>query len=155
MDSPYRIPTRPVSAKLVVEGGRHESVFFYLSTVSETHAGAETVEEALNRRREFVPVGLAEGGKNLLIRRRAIERVTVASSEPDLFELSELAPCVDLVHLELRGGEIIEGTLATILPAEHPRLSDYFNLEHALFVPIAVDDAVTFVNRDFISIVRL
>ena len=154
MDSPYRIPTRPVSAKLVVEGGRNESVFFYLSTVSETHAGAETVEEALNRLREFIPVGLAEGGRNLLIRRRAIERVTVASSEPDLFEISELAPCVDLVHLELRG-EIIEGTLATILPPENPRLSDYFNLEHALFVPIAVDDAVTFVNRDFISIVRL
>ncbi len=63
MDSPYRISTRPVSAKLVVEGGRHELVFVYLSTLSETHAGAETVEEALNRRRQFIPVGLAEGGK--------------------------------------------------------------------------------------------
>ena len=62
---------------------------------------------------------------------------------------------MDLVRLELTGGETIEGTLATVLSPQEPRLSDYFNSGAADFIPLAVAEGVTFVNRGFISIVWL
>ena len=62
---------------------------------------------------------------------------------------------VDLVRLELDGGAIIEGTLATVLPPGKSRLSDYFNVSKVMFVALAVDEGVIYVNRDFISIVWL
>lgn len=51
----YRVPTRAVEAEIEIEGGRREEVTFYLTNVAETHEGAETMAEALNRPRQFVP----------------------------------------------------------------------------------------------------
>ena len=154
-DSPYRAPTRTVDAALSITGGRTEEVTLYLSTLSETHTGAETVEEALNRGREFLPVRTRETDQTLLVRRGAIRTVTIGDDEGDVLPHENSPASVDLVRLELDGGEIIEGTLATVLPPERPRLSDYFNFSKVTFVPLAVDESVIYVNRDFISIVWL
>ena len=154
-DSPYRTPTRAVDVELSITGGRTEKVTLYLSTVSETHAGAETVDEALNRGRDFLPVCARETGQTFLVRRSAIRTVTIGDDKGDVLPHEESLASVDLVRLELDGGELIEGTLATVLPPERPRLSDYFNLSKVTFVPLAVDEGVIYVNRDFISIVWL
>ncbi len=154
-DSPYRTPTRAVDVELSIAGGRTEEVTLYLSTLSETHAGPETVEEVLNRGRHFLPVRARETDQTFLVRRSAIRTVTVGDDERDVLPHEESLASVDLVRLELDGGETIEGTLATVLPPERSRLSDYFNFSQVTFVPLAVDDGVTYVNRDFISIVWL
>ncbi len=152
-DSPYRTLTRAVEVELSIAGGRTEEVTLYLSTRSETHPGPETVEEALNHDRDFLPVRARESDQTFLVRRKAIRTVTVSDDEPDVLPHEESLASVDLVRLELDGGETIEGTLATVLPPDKPRLSDYFNFTKVTFVPLAVDEGVTYVNRDFISIV--
>lgn len=153
-DSPYRIPTRAVDVELSIAGGRTEEVTLYLSTLSKTHAGPETVEETLNRGRDFLPVRIRETDQTVLVRRGAILTVTVGNDEGDVAPPEETLASVDLVRLELDGGETIEGTLATVSPSERPRLSDYFNFSKVKFVPLAVDEGVIYVNREFIAIVR-
>ena len=154
-ESPYRTPTRPLDVRISIEGGRTEEVTLYLALVSETHAGAETLDEALNRDRDFIPVRSKESGETYLVRRGALRSVTVGDGEPDVLPHEESPVCVDLVRLELEGGESLEGTLATVLPPDKPRLSDYFNTRESMFVPLAVEEGVTFVNRDYISVVWL
>lgn len=152
--SPYRTPTRAVPVELSIEGGRVEEVTLYLSTLAETHAGPETVEDALNRARDFIPVRGRETEQIFLVRRSAIRIVSVADRD-DSQRHEESPVYVDLVRVELDGGESIEGTLATILPPDRPRLSDYFNLIEETFVPISVDEGVRYVNKHFVSIVWL
>ncbi len=154
-DNVYRAPTRAVDVALSIIGGRTEEVTMYLSTLSETHSGAETVEEALNRVRDFLPVRTRETDQILLVRRGAIRTVSIGDDARDVLPHEESLLSVKSVRLELDGGEIIEGTLATALPPGRTRLSDYFNFSQVTFVPLAVDDGVTYVNRDFISIVWL
>ena len=155
-ESPYRTPTRPVVVEIAFDGDRYETVSLFLSTLSETHAGPETLDEALNHERDFLPVRSNETEQTFLIRRRAIRKVTVSDDvAAECRPHDEAFSRVDLVRLELSGGETIEGTLATVLPPQKPRLSDYFNSGTADFVPLAVEEGVTFVNRDFISIVWL
>ncbi len=157
-DSPYRTPTRAVDVELSISGGRtgkiEIEVTLYLSTLSETHAGPETVEEALNHGRHFLPVRLRETDQTVLIRVGAIRTVTVGDDADDVRSHEESLASVELVCLELDGGETIEGTLRTVLPPERPRLSDYFNFSKVKFVPLAVDEGAVYVNRDFISMVR-
>ena len=154
-DSPYRTPTRAVDIELSITGGRTQEVTLYLSMLSETHPGAETVDEALNRGRDFLPVRTRETDQTLLVRRGAIRTVTIGDDEDDVLPHEESLASVDLVRLELDGGEFIEGTLATVLPPARSRLSDYFNFSKVTFVPLAVDEGVIYVNRDFVSIVWL
>ena len=153
---PYRSPTRAVLVEIALGGDRYETVSLFLSTLSETHPGAETLDDALNHERDFLPVRSNETEQTFLIRRRAILRVTVSDDvAAECRANDEAFSCLDLVRLELTDGETIEGTLATVLPPQKPRLSDYFNGGATAFVPLAVEEGVTFVNRDFISIVWL
>lgn len=151
--STCRTPTRAVEAELSITGGRTEEVTLFLSTLSETHDGPETMEEALNHDRDFVPVRARDTEQTFLVRRSAIRTVTIGDDEPEVIAHEQSLAAVDLVRLELDGGEMIEGTLATVSPPEKSRLSDFFNYSKAMFVPVAVDDGVTYVNRNSISIV--
>lgn len=150
-----RIPTRPVDVELQIVGGRKESVIIYLDTVSERHAGPETVAEALNRDRAFLPFRSKESDETFLVRRGAI-RIVFDNHDPSKTLSHENAPgFVDLVTLQLDTGETIEGTLATVLPPDRSRLSDFFNLTQDQFIAVEVADGVSYVNRDFISVVCL
>ena len=151
----YRTPTRAVDVVLTLSGGKREEVCLYLSTVAETHAGPESLDEALNRDRDFLPVRARETEQTFLVRRSAIATIAVGDVDPELLRHPDAPTCVDLVQLQLDSGETVEGTLATVLPPGTPRLSDYFNFDEPAFVPLAVDDGVLFVNRDHISIVWL
>ena len=155
-ETQYRTPTLVVPVEIALEGGRYESVELFLSTLSGAHSGAETLDEALNRKRDFLPVRSNETEQTILIRRGAIRMVTVSDEvAAEIRPHEESGSFVDLVRLELSGGETVEGTLATLLPPTKPRLSDYFNCGEPDFVPVAVEAGVSFVNRDFISIVWL
>jgi hypothetical protein len=156
-ESPYRIPTRPVEAAIEIEGSRHEEVIFFLATSAVSHAGPETMDEALNRSRRFVPVRTREKGELFLVRREALTTVSVGRNEgPHLVETVDgLSTAIDFVRLELREGAVLEGALASVLPPENPRISDYFNLDGVLFVPLLVGESVVYVNKQFITLVRL
>jgi hypothetical protein len=156
-DSPYRIPTRRVEAEIEIEGSRREEVIFFLATASVSHEGPETMDEALNRIRRFVPVRSRDQGELFLVRRKALTTVSVGRAEgPRLLETVDgLSSSIDFIYIELRGGEILEGALATVLPPENRRISDYFNFGDALFVPLLVGENVVYVNKEFITLVRL
>lgn len=154
-ESPYRTPTRPVDVELSINGSRNREGTLYLSTQSETRVGPETMDEFLNRVRDFLPVRARESETTFLVRRSAIRTVSVVDDEPDVVSPEENLTSVDLVRLELDGGEILEGTLTTVLPPDRPRLSDFFNFDQSTFIPIGVGGGVTYVNRNFVSIVWL
>jgi hypothetical protein len=153
----YRVPTRAVEAEIEIEGGRHEEVTFFLAAAAATHEGPETVGEALNRRRRFVPVRSRGTGALLLLRRSAIVTVRVGPEEgPDFAPGVEgLTSFIDFVRLELHGGEQLEGAVSTLLPPENPRMSDYFNLDDVDFAPLQVGEGVVYVNKEFINLVYL
>jgi hypothetical protein len=155
-DSPYRIPTRAVEAEIEIEGSRREEVTFFLATSAASHEGAETMAEALNRIRRFVPVRSRGRGELFLVRREALATVSVGRDEARLLHTVEgFGSSIDFVQLELRGGEVLEGALAIVLPPENPRISDYFNLDDEAFVPLLVGESVVYVNKEFITLVRL
>jgi hypothetical protein len=156
-DSAYRIPTRSVEAEIEIEGSRREEVTFFLATTAASHEGAETMDEALNRIRRFVPVRSRGRGELFLVRRESLATVSVGRDEgPRLLDTVEgVASSIDFVRLELRGGEVLEGALAIVLPPANPRLSDYFNLDGVAFVPLLVGESVVYVNKEFITLVRL
>ncbi len=153
----YRIPTRAVDAEIEIEGGRREDVTFYLADVAKTHEGAETLADALNRPRKFVPVRSRATSKLLFVRRSSIVTVRVSQAEPGhLAQTVEgLTSFIDFVRLELHGGEVLEGAVATLLPPENARMSDYFNLDAADFAPLSVGESVVYVNKEFINVVHL
>ncbi len=151
----FRVPTRAVEAEIEIEGGRREEVTFYLADAAETHEGGETLAEALNRRRKFVPVRSRATAELLLVRRSAMITVRVAEEEGDRSSRSVegLVSFIDFVRLELHGGEVLEGAVATMLPPESPRMSDYFNLDDADFAPLRQGESVVYVNKEFINLV--
>ena len=153
----YRVPTRALEAEIEIEGGRREEVTFYLQNVAETHEGPETMVEALNRPRQFVPVRSRSASELFLVRRSAIVTVRVGQEElPHVFQTVEgLVSFIDFVRLELHGGELLEGAVATLLPPESSRMSDYFNLDEAGFAPLLVGESVVYVNKEFINLVYL
>lgn len=155
-ESPYRVPTEAVQARIRVHSGKEFQVTFFLSSLSETHSGPETMEETLNRPRAFIPLQLRETEESFLVRRENLRTVAVGSETNNLVTREEnLTGCVDVVRLEMEGDLEVEGTLATVAPREYPRLSDYFNHADTSFIPIFVGDGVTFVNKTYISTVWL
>jgi len=153
----YQIPTRAVEAEIEIEGGRREDVTFYLADVAETHEGPETMAEALNHPRKFIPVRSRSTSELFLVRRSAIVTVRVAHGEhPNHLQTVEgLTSFIDFVRLELHGGEVLEGAVATLLPPENARMSDYFNLDAGDFAPFSVGESVVYVNKEFINVVHL
>jgi hypothetical protein len=156
-DSPYRVPTRAVEAEIEIRGARREEVTFYLSATAENHEGGETMAEALSRKRRFIPVRSRLTRELFLVQRMVMVTVSVGHDErPHLFQKVEgLMSSIDVVRLELVDGEILEGALATLLPPESSRMSDYFNQDDVAFAPLLVGESVVYVNKNYIAVVRL
>ena len=153
--SPYQALTHPVDAKLVLTTGTTQEVTLFLGSRAELHSGPETLDEFLNSRRNFLPVRSKEEDRSFLINREIIQRIEVDESAPVLFHIEEkLTRKVDLVRLELRDGEILEGTLCSARSPDHPRLSDDFN-QDLDFIPLEIGSGVTYVNKQHVVMVWL
>jgi hypothetical protein len=147
-------------------------VELHLAMLSEAHLGPETLSEALNRERAFVPVKDCSDESHFLVRRSSIRSVRIRGgsladderhpSERDAFaepeRLRELQRgglgFVDVVLVELSGGGTVEGTLVTVMPPSSSRLSDYFNTNEATFFPVFEGDDIVYVNKDWIATVK-
>ena len=151
----YRLPTRPVDAKLILSGGEQEEVTLFLATVTEPRRAPESLDEFLNGTRRFIPVESKDNGKRQLVNLDSILRVEVGDDAPILSRTdANSAPCVDLIRVEMTDGTVIEGTLASILPPERRRTSDFFNMKET-FIPLEVAEGVTYVNKRYIAKVGL
>jgi hypothetical protein len=147
--SQYRIPTQPVRVRLVLEGGKAaaagEEVILYLPGNAATHAGAETLEEFLNRPRRFVPAKSVPSGRNRLVSRAAIVKIVAGGEAAH----GAVTPCVDLVRVNLADGSFVEGLLLSETAPEHPRLSDFFNQPESFFA-VRTEDGVVYVNKQHV-----
>ena len=165
--SPYRVATRILKAVIDVGSSRESEVELYLANVSEAHGGPETVGEALNRQRAFLPLKDGDSGDNYLLRRASIRSVRVKrkdshhvepggdrESESETDRDRNALGFVDDVRLELTGGGFLEGTLVTVMPPSKSRLSDFFNSNETSFVPLFVDEHVVYVNKEWVATIR-
>ncbi len=153
--SDYRLPTHPVDAKLVLSDGREEQVTLFLRPAAPTHSGPESLDEFLNGSRRFLPVKSQDSGQSFLVQRDSIQRVEVDENAPVLSHMSsELATSIDLVRIEMTDALVVEGTLTSFLPPEKNRISDFFNMAET-FIPIEVEEGVTYVNKSYVTIVWL
>lgn len=151
----YRLPTAPIEVKLTLSGGRTEEAVFFLSPLSDSHSGPETLDEFLNKDRAFLAARSKESGRNFLVNRLAIVSVEASADAPLLSRREEIvATAIDLVRLELTAGAPLEGTLLVVGPPESSRVSDFFNLKET-FVPLEMGERVVFVNKEHVLCVRL
>ena len=85
----------------------------------------------------------------------SLQRVDVGEDAPILSHTdSNSAPMVDLIRVEMMDAVVLEGTLAFNLPPDKRRTSDLFNLPET-FLPLEVDEGVTYVNKRYIAKVWL
>ena len=151
----YRLPTRPVEAKLILSNGKQEEVTLFLATVTEPRRAPESLDEFLNGSRQFIPVECKNNGKRLLVNLDSLQRVEVGDDAPILSRTdANSAPCVDLIRMEMMDDLVLEGTWASILPPERRRTSDFFNMEET-FIALEVEEGVTYVNKRYIAKVWL
>lgn len=153
--SPYRVPTHPVEARLVLANGKRSEVTLFLASLSGFHSGPETMDEFLNRCRKFLPVRLSQSNQGFLVNRDAVQRVEVGPSVPVLLRMEgRLATYIDLARLEMSDGSILEGTLPYVVSPENPRLSDFLNHEDRFF-PLEMGSEVVYVNKEYVVAVYL
>ncbi len=151
----YRLPTQPIEAKLILSNGKQEEVTLFLAAVTEPRRAPESVDEFLNGSRHFMPVESKDTGKRQLVNLDSLQRVDVGDDAPILSRTdASSAPCVDLLRIEMMDGAVLEGTLASILPPERRRTSDFFNMDET-FIPLEVEEGVTYVNKRYIAKVWL
>ena len=151
----YRLPTRPVEARLILSNGKQEEVTLFLATVTEPRRAPESLDEFLSGSRRFIPVESKNNGKRLLVNLDSLQRIEVGDDAPVLLRTdANSAPCVDLVRIEMMDDVVLEGTLASILPPERGRMSDFFNMEDT-FIALEVEEGVTYVNKRYIAKVWL
>ncbi len=151
----YRLPTRPVEARLILSNGKQEEVTLFLATVTEPRRAPESLDAFLSGSRRFIPVESKNNGKRLLVNLDSLQRIEVGDDAPILLRTdANSAPCVDLIRIEMMDDVVLEGTLASILPPERKRMSDFFNMEET-FIALEVEEGVTYVNKRYIAKVWL
>jgi hypothetical protein len=148
-NDPRQVPTLPVLVDLDLTTGKTTRGTFFLSITSSLRAGPETLDEFLNTQRRLMPVYDDARAKSDLVTRDAIVMVRVMSEiapRPD-----DVAPNIDLVHVELTNGKTIDGA---VQHAQGARLSDFFNSAPDFF---ALEDGagVVYVNKRHVIAINI
>jgi hypothetical protein len=147
MSEAYRVPTVPVEVEILMEDGRREAVVLYLSTVSETHSGPETLDEFLDKDRSFIGARSKESGQSFILNRDALVLVEAPASAPARLKREEMvASAIELVRIQLSRGSVVEGTLLMTVPPEQARISDYLNQKES-FVAVDAGERILYVNK--------
>jgi hypothetical protein len=148
-----RIPMNPCEASLVFVGGDRKEVVFFLSPSSGLHPGVETIEEFLGGDRTFLPARLEADEENVLVNRRSLLYLEVGQEAPTLLSREESAAVpMEIVRVELEGGEAVEGALRMHGPIGNQRISDEFNREED-FLPLESADKVIYFNKHRVTVV--
>ena len=143
-----------IPAELLLADGSLLRGDLHVQSRSRMGARAETPTELLNRPEPFFAVTGRDGGV-LLLSRAQVAVVTVASR--DVLEPPDRARMEAAVRLELavtlHGGAELRGRALAELPQDRARAIDYLNASGPFFV-LAGDDALRFVNRAHVRLVR-
>lgn len=154
-NGPLRLPTIPCDASILLVGAVRKDVMIFLSPRSGSHPGVETVEEFLGADRDFIPVQLRDDDVSLLVNRRAILMLEVSADAPTLLSREENAGMpLEMVEVEMEGGERVSGAIRMHGPPLSQRISDEFNSDQ-LFLPLECGEKVVYFNTHRVTLVRL
>ncbi len=120
MTSDLRVPKEEVSVEvLLTEQDTFRTCTLFLSKMSATHHGEETVMEFLNGEHPFVPVRCEDEGMVLL----HLENVVAVRT-------GEKPPEMDgrKLHIRVRRGQVFEVEQVEPMPPGYDRTVDYLNL---------------------------
>jgi hypothetical protein len=153
--SPYRIPTHPIEARLVLSNGKREVVTLFLASASKSHPGPESMDEFLNRLGQFLPVRWEESDQSRLVNRDVIQRVEVNAETPvPSVKEGKQATHIDLIRVEMADGSFLEGTLPYVVSPQNPRVSDFIN-QPQIFFSLQIGSEIVYVNKRFVTSIDL
>jgi|HubBroStandDraft_1064217.scaffolds.fasta_scaffold348440_1 hypothetical protein len=148
-DDTRHVPTLPVPVELGLATGRTVRGTVSLSITSPMRSDPETLDEFLNTKRWFIPLQDEARQNGNLVARDAIAVVRLVSEIAP--RSVDIAPAIDLIHVELSTGQVVDGALQH---GQRERLSDFFNAVPDFF---ALDDGdgVVYVNKLHVIAINL
>lgn len=154
--SELRIQVSRQAGTVVTRQGKELALEAFLHAGSDLHPGAETLLDRLNHPAErFLPCRIGGLDDGELLSLEQVAYVVPAEPAPELESMTELGAHRELTRLELVTGEVLEGELVYLAPAQRRRLSDLFNYPTEPFLLMIVDDGHRYVHRDAVVRVRL
>lgn len=121
MTSDLKIPKQEVPVEiLLIEQDTFRKCTFFLSRMSATHHGEETVSEFLNSEHPFVPARCEDDGVILL----HLENVVAVRTEEESPETEGRK-----VHIGVRRGQMFDVQQVEPMPPGYDRTVDYLNLD--------------------------
>jgi hypothetical protein len=146
-DARFRAPMVPISAEIVLAGGKRMEVTLFLLAVSPSHPGVERVEEVLSSNRQFLPLRRRDTDQCILVYREAIVALSVATDSAGVPPSAAAAGAtLDIVQIEMAGGLLVQGALCSIGEAAQLRISDLVN-QGGEFIRIDEGGRITYLNK--------
>ena len=142
--SPLPVVT-PCSAEVRLSDGEVFQAVFWLLPDRGRASGVTSLDRLLDGTREFLAVGLPEGG-SALVRRDSIVTATLSAEEPGAPDEAEPGASLDVVTLHLESGDAVSGILQAVSPRGSGRMSDLFNGPER-FLAVALADRVVLVSK--------
>ncbi len=142
--SPLPVVTR-CPAEVRLSDGETLSAVFWLLPDSGRSAGVTSLDKLLDGPRDFLAVGLPDGGSALL-RRDAIVTASLDAGETGAPDEVDPGASLDVVTLHLESGESLSGVLQAATPRGAGRMSDLFNGTER-FLAVRLADRVVLVAK--------
>ena len=148
MSADYRIPKRPVRARVLIRGEPPRDLHLFVGPRAAHHDAGERPSDLLNGGESFLPVRDAKG-QMWLLNLEAVLVVTVAAVEESVARALEFqtddVTCMDVV-VALEGGVRVHGTMRYVLPEGQRRLQDHLR-QPRRFVALHRGPWVHWINR--------
>lgn len=121
MANDLRIPKEEFTVEiLLVEQDEFQACRFFLSRMSATHHGKETIAELLNSVHPFVPAR-CEGEDVILLNLNNVVAVRTNESPPETM--------IRDLHIGVRRGQVFDVQQVEPMPPGHNRTVDFLNLD--------------------------
>lgn len=139
----------PCRADVLLSDGSAVSAVFWLLPDGARPSGVTSLDRLLEGPREFLAVGLAEGGSGL-VGRDAIVTATLRADDLGAPDVADAGASLDVVTLHLVGGAELSGVLQAVSPTGSQRMSDLFNGPER-FLAVTLGDRVVLVNKSRVA----
>ena len=146
---PYKIETLRKPARVFLVGGEILEGTFFLSPISISHKGPETVLELLSGERRYLPFE-TDQGKVVLVQKTNIVKILLDEEPPDYVGAKKQT------HITVRfvDQSSLEGRLSFLMPVGHSRVSDFLNSAGQFFY-IHTNGGTYLVSQSHVSFVEL
>ncbi len=146
---PYRIETLRKPGRVFLAGGQTLQGTFFLSPISPSHKGPETVLELLSGERSYLPFE-TDQGKVVLVQKTSIVKILL-DEEP----LDSPGPKKQTrITLWFVDQSSLKGQMCFLMPVSHSRVSDFLNSAGQFFY-VHTNAGTYLVNQRYVSFVEL